>query len=193
MKDSRYEPEGCRPHNGYGVFVVKVLGISLCGFLIGMLALHMHEKWPALWFPLGLLATMGWSFSALALLLIILATFVHVKNCLTLRRIRRHGIESLDQHTSIISNKPTNQKRKAMKRSLFFFAAATAAALAGLTACNKDLTPDVVLPQNQEELGTLSFEIMPAEDVAVTKAVSAYTTAPSRKTTPRGVLRTSFQ
>ena len=63
-----------------------------------------------------------------------------------------------------------------MKKA-FFLAAGIAAAIAGLTACNKDLTPDVVLPQNQEELGTLSFEIMPAEDVAVTKAVSAYTTA----------------
>ena len=64
-----------------------------------------------------------------------------------------------------------------MKRQSIILAAAAAAALAGLTACNKDITPEVAPVQESVEEGTISFEVVPARDIAVTKAVSAYTTA----------------
>ena len=93
------------PGNGYGRFVLLALAAAAAGFALGEGALLAFGRWHACRLLLGPLALFGWSASALSLLSVVLATFIHIRQCITLRRIRRHGLESFQRHNTN-SNKP---------------------------------------------------------------------------------------
>ena len=102
-----------RPNDGYGALAAWLAAVWAAGLLLGFIALHAADAleegaWRTV---LGCLATIGWGLSSLGILVFVLATYVHLKTVHTLKRINRHGIESLD-HKTTISNKPIKNEKQ---------------------------------------------------------------------------------
>lgn len=102
--------DSINPHTGYGVFALwTVLSTAAAAYVSWvhylLYSIDILKFFWAYWVSLAL------SFISIAgVILLILGTFVQVLAVLTLWRIQRYGIESLDKHTIISIHNQNNKQ-----------------------------------------------------------------------------------
>lgn len=109
--DRRHEDGRLRPNNGFAGFVATRLLVALVGFVAGTVSIHIFRSCQSWRFPLGVAAWTGWTATVLSLMLLVLGTIVHIKNCLTLKRISRNGMGSSDPDTNNSINSINKQNK----------------------------------------------------------------------------------
>lgn len=100
------------PNDGCWKWIAECFAVGMAGVVLGYVALLAFQRWPFLWFPMGVMALFFWFGAVISLLVILMSLYVHFKCVRTLRKLPPDTIKSFDLYNNYYQPNQNNQSNE---------------------------------------------------------------------------------